>query len=299
MEFNDSGNSLNGFFAVDKPPGFTSFDVVAKLRGILKTKKIGHGGTLDPMATGVLPIFLGKATKAADLTPDQSKTYIASARFGIKTDTGDVTGNIIESNEIIPDKKSLSLAIASFAGKTEQLPPMYSAVRIEGKRLYEFAREGMTVERKPREIEIYSIELLKYDKKEKVFGFEVHCSKGSYIRTLSEDIAKAAGALASLSALRRIKSGLIDERECLKLPDVEEMASKGDFRFIKPIEQVFSVYRGIELSIKQEKDFLNGIRISRFPGSQDGDRLRVYGKSGFLALADISDGKIISAARFV
>ena len=299
MERREKNTELNGVFAVDKPSGFTSFDVVAKLRGLLKIRKIGHGGTLDPMATGVLPIFIGKATKAVDLVEPQIKRYTATARFGIKTDTGDITGSIIQSNNIFPERADILGTIKSFIGEIEQIPPMYSAIKSEGKRLYNIAREGKTIERKPRKITVFSINLLEYDNVKKEIRIDVLCSKGSYIRTLVEDIAAASGALSVLSELRRTKSGRFEEDRCLSLTTVERMTASYDYSFINTTDSLFSDYRIINLTTQQEKLFLNGIKINIADTVSEGERVRVFGEKGFLALAGITDRKLISIVRFI
>ncbi|MEG2259483.1 MAG: tRNA pseudouridine(55) synthase TruB, partial [Oscillospiraceae bacterium] len=193
---------MNGILIVDKPGGFTSFDVIAKLRGVLNERRIGHGGTLDPMATGVLPVFVGIATRAADLLPNEKKRYTATVRMGIRTDTADVTGRIIEQNDCVATRVQLESATRSLTGAISQIPPMYSAIQVDGKRLYDLARQGKTVERQARKIEIYKIEILDFNEFKREFTIDVICSKGTYIRTLAEDIASAAGCIAALSALR-------------------------------------------------------------------------------------------------
>ncbi|MEG2939153.1 MAG: tRNA pseudouridine(55) synthase TruB, partial [Oscillospiraceae bacterium] len=182
---------MNGILIVDKPGGFTSFDVIAKLRGVLNERRIGHGGTLDPMATGVLPVFVGIATRAADLLPNEKKRYTATVRMGIRTDTADITGSIIEQNDCVATREQLESATRSLTGAISQIPPMYSAIQVDGKRLYDLARQGKTVERQARKIEIYKIEILDFNEFKREFTIDVICSKGTYIRTLAEDIASA------------------------------------------------------------------------------------------------------------
>ena len=185
---------MNGIICLDKPQGFTSFDAVAKLRGILQTRRLGHGGTLDPMATGVLPIFVGNATKACDIMPDNTKSYRAGFRLGQVSDTQDVTGTILaEYQKEVPQEDILAV-IPEFTGKIMQLPPMYSAVQVNGKRLYDLARQGIEVERTPREIEVFSIDLADYDESAREGVLEISCGKGTYIRTIINDIGERLGA---------------------------------------------------------------------------------------------------------
>ena len=184
-------SGLNGILCINKPEGFTSFDVIAKLRGILKTKKLGHAGTLDPMATGVLPVFAGFATKACDILPDSDKSYIAGFRLGVTTDTQDRTGTILHqrpANHLTAEM--IEQALPAFRGEILQLPPMYSAVSVNGQRLYELARKGIEVERTPRPITIYRLELLRYDPASQEGEMEISCSKGTYIRTILHDLGE-------------------------------------------------------------------------------------------------------------
>ena len=198
---------MQGILIVDKPMEWTSFDVIAKLRGILGTRKLGHSGTLDPMATGVLPVFCGGASKAVDLQLDHTKTYCARLRLGMQTDTGDITGTVLETAPVTAGEKELLAVLPRFLGPQMQTPPMYSAVKINGQPLYKLAREGVTVERKARPIEILDI---RYGGSpvENEYVLTVRCSKGTYIRTLLEDIAAAMGQKGTMSALRRTTAGV-------------------------------------------------------------------------------------------
>jgi tRNA pseudouridine55 synthase len=287
-----------GVFAIDKPQNFTSFDVVAKLRGILKIKRIGHGGTLDPMATGVLPIFIGKATKFVDLLEDTSKRYTASIRFGIKTDTGDITGDITEESSVIPDEASLLKVLDSFLGVIEQIPPMYSAVKIGGRPLYDIARSGGNIERKPRSIEIYSLNLISYEIDNKVFTLDIHCSTGTYIRTLAEDIAEKLGTLATLESLRRTKSGPFLETDCISFEEIEERIGISDFSFMAPLDSFFPSLEMISLTDKEYAGFINGIMIPVGSDFLNEAMLKVCYEERMIALAKNVDGKLKSVARF-
>ena len=198
---------MNGILIVDKPQDFTSFDVVAKLRGILGERRLGHGGTLDPLATGVLPVFAGTATRAVDLLPRAAKRYTAHIRFGLRTDTGDLTGAVLAEDGRRPARAALEDAAASLLGAGEQIPPMYSAVRVQGKHLYELARAGKTVERAARPIEITRFDILDWDEGAGECTADIACSKGTYIRSLARDFGEALQSGAYLSALCRTRIG--------------------------------------------------------------------------------------------
>ena len=204
---------MNGVIILDKPQDFTSFDAVAVMRGLAKERKIGHTGTLDPMATGVLPLLLGRAAKAADLLPDTAKEYRAAFRFGERTDTGDVTGKTVETDSRAVSRNSLDLALDGFRGQISQIPPMYSAVSVHGKRLYELARKGIEVEREARKIYIEKLVLEAYSPENREGVLRVACSKGTYIRTLIEDIAKSVGTCGVMTGLRRVRACGFQETE--------------------------------------------------------------------------------------
>ena len=210
---------MQGILIVDKPAGWTSFDVIAKMRGVLGTRKLGHSGTLDPMATGVLPVFCGGASKAVDLQLDHDKTYRAVLRLGSRTDTGDVTGTVLETRPVTAGEGELLEVLPRFVGPQMQVPPMYSAVKVNGQPLYKAARQGITVERKARPIEIYSI---RYEGSPAPgeYALTVRCSKGTYIRTLLEDIAAGMGQLGAMSALRRTQAGLFTEAGAHTLEEI-------------------------------------------------------------------------------
>ena len=210
---------MQGILIVDKPAGWTSFDVIAKMRGVLGTRKLGHSGTLDPMATGVLPVFCGGASKAVDLQLDHDKTYRATLRLGARTDTGDITGAVLETRPVTAGEAELTAALPRFVGPQMQLPPMYSAVKVNGQPLYKAARQGLTVERKARPIEIYAIEY-EGSPAPGEYTLTVRCSKGTYIRTLLEDIAAGIGQLGAMSALRRTRAGLFTEADAHTLEEI-------------------------------------------------------------------------------
>ena len=220
---------MQGILIVDKPMDWTSFDVVAKLRGVLGTRKLGHSGTLDPMATGVLPVFCGGASKAVDLQLNHDKTYRATLRLGARTDTGDSTGTVLETAPVTAGEKELLAVLPQFVGPQMQVPPMYSAVKINGQPLYKLAREGVTVERKARPIEIYGIEY-GGSPEENEYVLTVRCSKGTYIRTLLEDIAAAMGQKGTMSALRRTAAGLYTEADAHTLEEILAAKEQGNCR---------------------------------------------------------------------
>jgi tRNA pseudouridine55 synthase len=221
---------MDGILAVWKPEGWTSHDVVAKVRRILKMKRIGHAGTLDPMVTGVLPLCLGRATRVVEYVQERPKAYEAVLQLGIATDTEDLTGTVIEQQSSVDVTEfAIREALRRFEGEIEQIPPMYSAVKIEGKRLYELAREGKTVERKPRLVTIHQIELIEVQLglEQPQISFSVVCSKGTYIRTLCVDIGKALGVPAAMAKLTRTMSGGITKESCLTLEQIEQMQQSG------------------------------------------------------------------------
>lgn len=291
----------NGIIPVYKPMGFTSFDVVAKCRGILKTKKIGHAGTLDPMATGVLPIFIGTATKACDILPDNDKAYIADFKLGIKTDTEDITGKVIETADVsLIKKEDTENIIPFFTGEIMQIPPMYSAVSVGGKRLYELARKGIEVEREPRKITIYNLSLESFDEEEKTGRLYIECSKGTYIRTLISDIAGKAGSIATMTALTRVKASGFSLSECVTLEELSAM--ENPYEKIVPIEKVFSYLPRIEIKGAQERMYRNGIRLSikKMQFKKGESEYAVFGENEFLgtAVADYENDELIIKKNF-
>ena len=255
---------MNGIILIDKPEGFTSQDVVSKVKKILNIKKAGHTGTLDPMATGILPIMLGSYTKFSKYLMEHDKIYTAKMILGKKTTTGDTEGEIIEEKEV-PNYTELQLrrTVRSTIGKQLQTPPMYSAVKVNGKKLYEYAREGKKVDVKPREIEIYDIDFCEYDKETKELKFIVSCSKGTYIRVLCEDIAKKLGTVGHMCELRRVKVANFNMDDAVKLHVLERF--KDDENFIRSkilnLEYVFFENEKIILSLKDLDRFSNGVKL--------------------------------------
>ena len=283
---------LKGILCINKPQNFTSFDVVAKLRGILGMKRIGHAGTLDPMATGVLPIFLGTATKACDILPDNDKTYIAEFKLGLSTDTQDIWGRLIaeKSSDFITGE-AFEDSLEKFRGDIMQIPPMYSAVSVNGKRLYDLARQGIEVEREPRPITVYELELLSFNESEKSGSLKISCSKGTYIRTLINDIAESLDTLGVMTSLVRIKASGFKIDNCVTLEKLEKMKEKNESfdNLVLPVEKAFSYYPKLMLFNKQAKMYKNGVkldigRIKDFPNAKDGI-VRVYTDGEFSGLA--------------
>ena len=249
---------MNGIINVYKEEGYTSHDVVAKLRGILKTKKIGHTGTLDPMARGVLPVCVGKATKLCEFMLEKEKEYYVVMRLGARSDTGDMTGNITESciNDLLKvgEEQAVHEAIGLFVGDIKQIPPMYSALKVNGKKLYELARPGKTVEREPRNVTIYSIDITRIDLSNGIVEFGTRVSKGTYIRSLCSDIGDKLGCGALMQSLVRTKSGIFDIDNALKLDEIEKLNAEGKLsEHVISIEDVFAMRCVI---MKQENDRL-------------------------------------------
>ena len=274
---------MDGLILINKQKGFTSHDVVNVIRKKLNTKKVGHTGTLDPNATGVLPILVGKATKISKYLMEHDKTYIATIKLGEKTDTGDSEGQVIEEKSIPADlkKEDINNALQNFFGKQKQVPPMYSAIKINGKKLYEYAREGKEVKLEAREIEIYKIELLEYQNNK--IKFEVECSKGTYIRTLCENIAKKLGTVGYMEELQRTKVNNFRIEDSILLDDITlENAEKNMIK----IEEVFKEKETIELDNKKLELFLNGVKLTyNLPNSI----YRIYNNEQFIGIGVIEN----------
>ena len=281
--------SYNGIINIYKEQGYTSFDVVAKLRGILKMRKIGHTGTLDPDATGVLPVVLGSATKLVDMLTDKKKEYIATLRLGITTDTLDITGTVLIENTPDVSEGEVRDAILSFIGPQLQTPPMYSAIKVNGRKLYELAREGIEIERQKRSIEIFDIEIL--DMSLPDIRLRVECSKGTYIRSLCADIGDRLSCGAVMTSLMRTKSGDFAIDRAYTLREVEEAAAGGRVEeMITPVDYCFMDYAGVTVAGDIYKTVRNGnmIRKADIAGEMtEGDRsfVRIYDAEGnFLAV---------------
>ena len=279
---------MQGILIVDKPTDWTSFDVIAKLRGILGTRKLGHSGTLDPMATGVLPVFCGGASKAVDLQLDHTKAYRAGLRLGQSTDTGDVTGTVLETAPVTAGEQELLAVLPQFLGPRMQTPPMYSAVKINGQPLYKLAREGKTVERKARPIEILDI---RYEGSpaENEYALTVKCSKGTYIRVLLEEIAEAMGQKGTMSALRRVAAGVYSEADA----GPEALQA-----LMLPVESVFASLPLLVADERVEQHLYNGCPTSRYSAADGRYRVRNAGGQ-FLGLANVVNGVLKVEKLFV
>lgn len=291
---------MQGILIVDKPAGWTSFDVIAKMRGVLGTRKLGHSGTLDPMATGVLPVFCGGASKAVDLQLNHDKTYRATLRLGSCTDTGDITGTVLETRPVTAGEAELKDILPRFVGPQMQVPPMYSAVKINGQPLYKAARQGLTVERKARPIEIYGI-TYEGSPAPGEYTLTVRCSKGTYIRTLLEDIAQGMGQLGTMSALRRTQAGLFAEADAHTLEEILAAKEAGPDALeglMLPVERVFEPLPLLKVKPGVAQHLYNGCPTSRYP-APDG-RYRVQDEAGqFLGLANITGGVLRVEKLFV
>ena len=291
---------MQGILIVDKPTDWTSFDVIAKLRGILGTRKLGHSGTLDPRATGVLPVFCGGASKAVDLQLDHTKAYRATLKLGARTDTGDVTGTVLETAPVTAGEKELLEVLPRFVGPRMQTPPMYSAVKINGQPLYKLARQGMEVERKARPIEILSIQY-EGSPAENEYTLTVKCSKGTYIRVLLEEIAEAMGQKGTMSALRRVAAGVYTEADAHSLEEIQAAKNAGPEALqalMLPVESVFTSLPLLVAGERVEQHLYNGCPTSRYPAA-DG-RYRVRNAQGqFLGLANITGGVLRVEKLFV
>ncbi len=252
-------SGLNGIICVNKPQNFTSFDIIAIMRKAAGTRKIGHGGTLDPMATGVLPVFIGRAAKSADLNPVADKSYKAGFKLGITSDTEDIWGSVLSQDGKAVTLSELLAVTDSIQGNIMQTPPMYSAVKVGGKKLYELARQGIEVERKARPITVHKIEVVAYDENTREGEMTVHCSKGTYIRTLISDIGKTLGTGAVMTSLCRTLSGGFTLGDCVDIEDIRGKTPEEIARYIIPTEKIYLCYPEITLDNKQRKMFMNGV----------------------------------------
>ena len=286
---------MNGIILIDKPQGWTSHDVVGKLRGILHERRIGHSGTLDPLATGLLVVFVGRATRAVEFAEADRKEYIAGLRLGISTDTQDITGRIINEGTDLPDEMQLRKALERFKGELEQIPPMYSAVKVGGKKLYELARKGESIERKPRHITVFGLETA--GREDNDYILNVVCSKGTYIRTLCHDIGTELGCGGCMSSLRRTKSGVFSVEDAYTITEVQEAADRGEAdKLLLPADTLFAGYPELRADDASEKLLRNGCIVNA--SAPDG-RFRVYSEKGeFLLLGDVKNGRMKTVKSF-
>jgi len=296
---------MNGIIVIDKPADWTSHDVIAKLRGALKQKRIGHGGTLDPMATGVLPVFIGRATRAAEFCENADKEYIAGLQLGTVTDTQDITGNVLQKNDVTISADDLASILPRFTGAIKQIPPMYSAIKKDGKKLYELARKGIEIPREPREVFIYelgvtgTVLLTPCQENRPSVTLKITCSKGTYIRTLCHDIGAALGCGGTLSALRRTRAGVYTIDMAHSLDDVlSAVLSDTVSDMIKPTDSIFSDYPSITLVESEVQRAKNGA-ICYTQNNIDNGKYRVYAPGGeFLLLAEVTRNKVKTIKSF-
>ena len=287
---------MTGILILDKPADWTSHDAIGKLRGIFKQKRIGHGGTLDPMATGLLPIFLGRATRAVSMCEMMDKEYLAEITLGTVTDTQDITGNVLSSAPADVGQAEFVEALRLFTGAQQQIPPMYSAIKTGGKKLYELARKGIEVERAPRDITIYSIDIV--SKTENGYLFKVVCSKGTYIRTLCHDIGAHLGCGGTLSSLRRTRVGAFSIDDAVTLEEVAEAASNGNPALhLRPVDTLFATHPSLTIGERDEAKCRNGAEC-RLAQTPDG-KYRVYNsKNEFLLLGIVNKGILRTEKSF-
>lgn len=278
-----------GILLVDKPSKMTSHDVVSKIRKIYGTRKVGHTGTLDPMATGLLCVLVGTAVKASSFITEADKQYTAEMKLGILTDTADTTGKILFSSDSIPSGDAVISAAKSFIGEYMQVPPMYSAIKVDGKKLYELAREGKKIELEPRQVFIRSLEITGEGD---TYSLSVVCSKGTYIRTLCEDIGKKLGCGAAMSALRRDSACGFSVSDAMTPEKISALTEDEKTKLLLPIESLFSSYPLVALPPFYEKLILNGCEIYQKKAGTSfasGTRIRVCGKDGFIGIGEVRD----------
>ena len=277
---------MNGILVVNKPAGYTSHDIVSKIRKQLNIKKVGHTGTLDPLATGVLPILLGTGTKLSQYLINHDKEYIATITLGEKTETGDVEGKVIEQKAIPKlNEEQIVQVLNSFIGKQQQIPPMYSAIKVNGKKLYEYARKGENVIVEPRNIEIYNMELLNFT--EKQICFKIACSKGTYIRSVCEDIAVKLDTVGTMAALKRTQVGEFRIEDAITLEDLEKESIIENK--IITAEQLFMDNPVIEVNSEELVKFLNGMLLKK---EHKNGLYRVYVEGKFIGIGDITNNRL-------
>ncbi len=282
---------MTGILLIDKPAGITSFDAVAEARRLLNTKKIGHTGTLDPMATGVLPLLVGRATRAADILPRSDKMYLAGFKFGVATDTFDITGKVLERSDVKVEEQQIVELLPKYTGSIRQRPPMYSAVKVGGVRLYELARKGEEIETPEREVEVFSLSLIEFDFEEQAALFQIHCSKGTYIRSLCSDMGKDLGCGAALNFLLRTMASGFGIEDCITLERARELAREGRlYEALLPLDRAFGDLPEVFVTAGQGKRFINGGSLScaRLELPCEYGDFRVYSEDGgFLGIGAV------------
>ncbi len=283
---------MNGIVIVDKPAGWTSQDVTARLRRVFNTRRIGHGGTLDPMATGVLPVFVGRATRGVEFFEHAEKTYEAVLQLGVTTDTEDITGTVLEEREVSLSEAHFLEILVNFRGKIRQIPPMYSALKVNGQKLCDLARKGREIEREPREIEIFRLECLEFSGN--TARLLVHCSKGTYIRTLCKDIGQACGCGGCMASLRRVTAGEYGIAQAVPLETLLE--TQEPEAYLRPVDSMFRNYPAVNLTANQEKRCRNG---NAFSVPLESGTYRAYSQTGeFLMLAKVEGGIMSTIKSF-
>ena len=286
----------NGILVIDKSAGWTSQDVAAKLRGVFHERRVGHGGTLDPMATGVLPVFIGRATRAAEFLESAEKEYVAGLRLGVVTDTQDTSGTVLETTPVCVTRAQLEAALRQFLGPIEQIPPMYSAIKINGQKLYELARRGQEVARRPRSITIHALELLEGEGAD--WTIRVRCSKGTYVRTLCHDLGRALGCGGCMSSLRRTRAGSFTLAQAVTMQQVLDFAAGQDpQQLLMPVDAVFAAHPPLIVTLGQAAKLKNGAQVKDWqfqPGTY-----RVYAEDGeFLLLGRVEGGVLTTIKSF-
>ena len=283
---------MNGIVIIDKPADWTSQDVVSKLRGVFQTRRIGHGGTLDPMATGVLPVFVGRATRGVEFFEHAEKTYEAVLQLGLTTDTEDTTGNVLEEKAVSVSKEQLLAVLEQFRGEIQQIPPMYSALKVNGQKLYQLARKGKEVQRQPRTITIHQLECLEFGGT--TAKLRIACSKGTYIRTLCKDIGEALGCGGCMAQLRRVAAGEYAIEKAVPLAEL--VASEDPGKYLLPVDSMFAQHRAVTLTANQEKRCRNG---GSFTIDLPDGTYRTYSPNGeFLALSKVENATMSTIKSF-
>ena len=287
---------MNGIIIIDKPQEWTSNDVVSRLRRVFNTRRIGHGGTLDPMATGVLPVFVGRATRGVEFFEHAEKVYETTIRFGLTTDTEDITGKVLTETEVTLTEEDLQKVLPRFRGEILQVPPMYSAIKVNGQKLYDLARKGREVERQPRPITIHELQLLEFTGNEA--RLRVRCSKGTYIRTLCKDIGEALGCGGCMAALRRVEAGEYTLEGSIPLRQLLDISERGEDveHLLRPVDTMFASHEKLRLNEKQARLVKNG---NAFASDCPDGTYRVYAPDGeFLALCRAESGKVSTIKSF-
>ena len=278
---------MNGLLCINKPAGITSHDVVAAVRRTAGMRRVGHTGTLDPMATGVLPILVGRATRAADFITAEKKAYIAGFTLGIRTDTLDTEGEVTATSDKKATAEDILQRLPQFLGEISQIPPMYSAIKKDGVPLYKLARAGLQAERAPRQVTIYALELLDFDRESQKGTLHIHCSKGTYVRTLCDDLGALLGSYATMHSLIRSENGTLTLEDCV---DLAKLTKENIQDFVRPLDSVFSRYVSLFVTPEDCARIKNGVSVST--GATEGETFRVYAEAEFLALGQVRDGRL-------